>query len=106
MSFAVAQYRSNQVQTASPARVIVQFYDGALKFIRLAATSIGNRDFAAKGVQLSRAHAIVSELRTNLVATLRLGRWDLERLREMAATYGTMATAALIEECVAEARPR
>lgn len=69
MSFAVAQYRSNQVQTASPARVIVQFYDGALKFIRLAAVSIGNRDFAAKGVQLSRAHAIVSELRTNLDPT-------------------------------------
>jgi flagellar secretion chaperone FliS len=69
MSFAVAQYRSNQVQTASPARVIVQFYDGALKFIRLAGQSIESRNYAAKGVQLSRAHAIVSELRTNLDPT-------------------------------------
>jgi len=69
MSFAVAQYRSNQVQTASPARVIVQFYDGALKFIRLGSQALEERDFAAKGVHLSRAHAIVAELRANLDPT-------------------------------------
>lgn len=69
MSFAVAQYRSNQVQTASPARVIVQFYDGALRFLKLATQAIDARDYAAKGVHLSRAHAIVSELRANLDAT-------------------------------------
>ncbi|HET9932686.1 MAG TPA: flagellar export chaperone FliS [Polyangiaceae bacterium] len=69
MSFAVAQYRSNQVQTASPARVIVQFYDGALKFVRLAVQGIEARDYAAKGMHLSRAHAIVSELRANLDPT-------------------------------------
>ena len=49
------------------------------------------------------AGVALSELRTNLVATLRLGRWGIERLREMAATYGTKAIAALIEECIAEA---
>jgi hypothetical protein len=49
------------------------------------------------------AGVALSELRTNLVATLRLGRWDVERLREMTATYGTKAIAALIEECIAEA---
>ena len=69
MSFAVAQYRSNQVQTASPARVIVQFYDGALKFVRLGAQALAAKDFAAKGMHLSRAHAIVSELRANLDPT-------------------------------------
>lgn len=69
MSFAVAQYRSNQVQTASPARVVVQFYDGALRFIRSAVSAIEARDYAAKGVQLSRAHAIVAELRANLDPT-------------------------------------
>ncbi|MDB4986034.1 MAG: fliS [Myxococcaceae bacterium] len=66
MSYAVSQYRSSQVHTASPARVIVQFYDGALKFIRLGAQALEVKDFAAKGVHLSRAHAIVSELRLNL----------------------------------------
>ena len=38
------------------------------------------------------------------VATLRLGRWDIATLGEMAATYGTKSIAALIEECIAEAR--
>ena len=49
------------------------------------------------------AGVALSELRMNLVATLRLGRWDVERLRAMAATFGTKAIAALIEECIAEA---
>lgn len=66
MSFAVSQYRSNQVQTASPAQIIVQFYDGALRFIRQAGQRIAAKDFAGKGEQLSRAHAVVAELRANL----------------------------------------
>ncbi|MCB9652568.1 MAG: hypothetical protein H6729_00355 [Deltaproteobacteria bacterium] len=45
----------------------------------------------------------LSELRINLVATLRIGRWDLEQLRKMVATYGTKTIAALIEACIAEA---
>jgi flagellar secretion chaperone FliS len=69
MSYAAAQYRSSQVHTASPARVIVQFYDGALKFIRLASQALVARDYAAKGAHLSRAHAIVTELRVNLDTT-------------------------------------
>lgn len=69
MSFALAQYRTNQVETASPARVVVQFYDGALKFIRLGSQALEARNIAAKGVHFSRAHAIVSELRANLDAT-------------------------------------
>ncbi|MET0343959.1 MAG: flagellar export chaperone FliS [Polyangiales bacterium] len=66
MSFAVSQYRSNQVQTASPAQVIVQFYDGALRFIHQAEQHIASRNFAGKGDRLSRAHAVISELRANL----------------------------------------
>jgi len=69
VSYAVSQYRSSQVHTASPARVIVQFYDGALKFCRLAAQALEAKDYSAKGMYLSRAHAIVSELRLNLDST-------------------------------------
>jgi flagellar protein FliS len=69
VSFAVTQYRSNQVQTASPARIVVQFYDGALKFLKLATQALAVRDYATKGMHLSRAHAIVSELRANLEPT-------------------------------------
>jgi hypothetical protein len=49
------------------------------------------------------AGAALSELREGLVATLRLGRWDRARLREMAQTYGTRATLALVEDALDEA---
>jgi len=46
------------------------------------------------------AGAALSDLREGLVATLRLGRWDRGRLREMAETYGTKATLALVEDAL------
>ncbi len=48
------------------------------------------------------AGVALSKLREGLLATLRLGRWDRERLREMAETYGTKATLALIEDALHE----
>jgi hypothetical protein len=48
------------------------------------------------------AGAGLSELRAGLVATLRSGRWDRARLREMAETYGTKATLALVDEALRE----
>jgi len=66
VSFAVSQYRTNQVQTASPARVIVQFYDGAIRFLKLACQAMEAKDYATKGMYLMRTHAIVTELRANL----------------------------------------
>lgn len=44
----------------------------------------------------------LSELREGLVATLRSGRWDRARLREMAETYGTKATLAVVKQALAE----
>ena len=37
-----------------------------------------------------------------LVATLRSGRWNRMRLREMAETYGTKATLSLADEALHE----
>lgn len=48
------------------------------------------------------AGVALSELREGLVASLRLGRWDRRRLREMAETYGTKATLALVQEALHE----
>lgn len=48
------------------------------------------------------AGVALSELREALAATLQLGRWDRERLREMAETYGTKATLALVENALHE----
>jgi len=48
------------------------------------------------------AGVALSALREGLVATLRVGRWDRYRLREMAETYGTKATLALVEDALHE----
>lgn len=66
MSFAMAQYRTQEFQTASPAKVIVAFYDGAIRFMKMALPAMAAKNFAVKGKHLSRAHAIVSELRAEL----------------------------------------
>jgi len=46
------------------------------------------------------AGVALSELRAGLVATLRSGRWNRKRLREMAEIYGTKATLAVIDEAL------
>ena len=66
MSFAVAQYRSAGVETASPVQVVVQLYDGALKFLRQAEEAIARGDAKTRGAVLTKAHAVVSELQSTL----------------------------------------
>jgi hypothetical protein len=59
-------------------------------------------------VDLLRHHEMagvaLSELLANLVRALREGHFDAARLREMAETYGTKATLAAVDACMAEAR--
>ena len=45
----------------------------------------------------------LAELEHRLTATLRAGRWDADRLHQMADEYGTKATLSLVERCIAEA---
>ncbi len=66
MSFAVAQYRSAQVETASPERIVVQLYDGAIRFLSEAVVAVEAGDLPLKNQKLKRAHAIVSELQLTL----------------------------------------
>ncbi|MFK7988476.1 MAG: flagellar export chaperone FliS [Sandaracinaceae bacterium] len=66
MSFAVAQYRTARVQTASPVQLVVDLYAGAIRFMRQAIVFDGDGDTASRGKVLSRAHAIVAELQATL----------------------------------------
>lgn len=66
MSFAVTQYRTTSVDTASPVRLVVQLYDGAIRFMRQGARAIAAGDAATRGTALHRAHAIVGELQSTL----------------------------------------
>ena len=66
MSFGINQYRSARVETASPVGVLIQLYDGAIRFLREAAKHMIESDVANKGVKLSKAHRIVTELQATL----------------------------------------
>lgn len=50
------------------------------------------------------AGAALTELQAGLVATLRAGRWDRDRLYEMARSYGTKATLAAVEKALRETK--
>lgn len=66
MSFAVAKYRSAKTTPASPVQIVVQLYEGALKYLRQAQEGVTRKDYAAKGVALRKAHAIITELQATL----------------------------------------
>lgn len=114
MSFAVARYRATKTVTASPARVLVQLYDGALKYLQVGAEAIADRDPKAKGVALGKAHRIVSELQASLdesqapelcqqlyglydFCLLRIteanARWDAQAVKDAAKVLETLRSA-------------
>lgn len=66
MSFAVSQYQTARVQTSSPLLVVISLYEGLLRFLRDAIAKHDASDLGGRGVALSRAHAIVVELRATL----------------------------------------
>jgi flagellar protein FliS len=66
MSFAVARYQNAKVQTASPAQILVQLYDGAIRFMKQAMEAEERGDATTKGNLLRKSHAIVSELSATL----------------------------------------
>lgn len=60
------QYQQNQILTASPERILVMLYDGAIRFTRQAIIGIetGNRVQKLEGI--SRAMAIITEFANTL----------------------------------------
>ncbi len=67
MSVAVARkYRATQIESASPGQILLALYDGCLRLCRTAQLHIEEGDVAAKGIAISRACAILGELRSTL----------------------------------------
>jgi flagellar secretion chaperone FliS len=62
-----AQYQQNQLLTASPAKLLLAAYDGAIKFCRMADEKMAERDYEEQNKYINKALAIVCEL----LATLR-----------------------------------
>lgn len=63
---AVDKYQQVAVQSRSPLELVVMLYDGALRFMTAAREAIERGDLVAKRDAVSRALAIVSELRSTL----------------------------------------
>ncbi len=81
MSCAMQKDRSARTVTASPLTVLIQLYDGALRFLRTAKGAIDEGNIPARGVALSKAHAIVTELQASL---------DTGRAPELCAQLGSL----------------
>ena len=70
MSFANAQqletYKRNQVFTADKGTLLLMLYEGAIDFLKLAKDHMESGQLAAKGLYISKAHAVIAELSSTL----------------------------------------
>lgn len=60
------QYKTTQVSTSSPEKLLLMLYDGAINFTKIALEKMDARDIAGKGKYIGKAQAIVSELMNTL----------------------------------------
>ncbi len=59
-------YRNNQILTASPERILIMLYDGAVRFVRQARMAIEEQRRADKAQAISKAVAIITEFSNTL----------------------------------------
>ena len=62
----INQYKTTQVSTSSPEKILLMLYDGAINFSRIALDKMDKKDIAGKGNFISKAQAIVAELMNTL----------------------------------------
>jgi flagellar secretion chaperone FliS len=63
---AATKYQQNQISQADPVQLIVLLYDGALSRIAQAKQRFGEGDVVYAGVAVSKAQAIIAQLRNSL----------------------------------------
>lgn len=68
MHNAAKAYLSTQVNTVTPGKLLVMLYDGAIKYLNQAKEKIAVKDYAAKGMLISKAIDVISELDESLNA--------------------------------------
>lgn len=59
-------YVSTQVTTTTQGDLLIMLYDAAIKFLNQAKVEMDNRDYAKKGILISRAIDIIAELSSSL----------------------------------------
>ncbi len=60
------KYQQNQIDTASPGKLLIMLYDGALKFIKAAREGIADEDIEKANNNIIKVQDIVTELMTFL----------------------------------------
>jgi len=63
MSNPYAQYRQTAIETATPTRLVVMLYDGAIRFLSSALPEMHARRYDAQTRLIGRAQAIIAHLR-------------------------------------------
>ncbi len=66
MSNPYAQYRQTAIETATPTRLVVMLYDGAIRFLSSALPEMHARRYDAQTRLIGRAQAIIAHLRDTL----------------------------------------
>ena len=61
-----SQYLENAVLSASPVKIVVMLYDGAIRFCQRAKAAGAAKDAAEMGRLLSKAHDVIAELQAVL----------------------------------------
>ena len=59
-------YLATQVETTTQGELLIMLYEAAIKFLKRANIEIDNKDYAKKGIYISKAMAIIHELAESL----------------------------------------
>lgn len=59
-------YSNSKAMTATPARLTMMLYDGAIKFTNIAIDAIEKRDYERANTYIQKTHRIIDELRCTL----------------------------------------
>jgi len=93
------QYQTHTAQTATPGQLVVMLYDGFLRFAAQAKAALARDDVGEAGIRLTKAQAIVTELR----ATLDMTQGEVaENLASLYGYVGERLTAARLDRDAAE----
>lgn len=60
-SLNVKKYQENQIQTATPEKLLIMLYNGAINFLNKSKMYIEQKDYAQSNTFLLKAQAIISE---------------------------------------------
>ena len=66
MKSAANKYKTQSVQSATPEKILLMLYEGAIRFMKLAVISIDKKDIAGRGTNIGRAFDIINELNNTL----------------------------------------